>query len=306
MRPRPILLIVNPTSGGKAGSGPGLADDPELLTADALGDALERRGMTVSHRTLAEGDDLAELARTAADTGHDVVVAGGDGTVSIAAAALVGHPEAALGILAAGSFNNMARGFGVPVTLDEALDVIAAGRVSEVDAGWVVRDDPDAGRPFFEAAGVGLGAVGFVAVELAERHGWWRAFRALVRGLRLRRTPMRITIDGTAYRTGSPTVVVSNGPYHGLGFAVSAEADPTDGLLDVVVFRGMARWEVLAHFVAVARRRPRREPRIHRYRGRRVTIEGARRALPAHADGVSIGFTPVTFEVRPKALRILR
>ena len=29
-------------------------------------------------------------------------------------------------------------------------------------------------------------------------------------------------------------------------------------------------------------------------------------ALPAHADGVSIGLTPVTFEVRPKALRIFR
>jgi diacylglycerol kinase family enzyme len=37
-----------------------------------------------------------------------------------------------------------------------------------------------------------------------------------------------------------------------------------------------------------------------------VTIEGVRRALPAHADGTSIGVTPVTFEVRPKALRIFR
>ena len=34
--------------------------------------------------------------------------------------------------------------------------------------------------------------------------------------------------------------------------------------------------------------------------------EGVRRALPAHADGTSIGFTPVTLEVRPKALRIFR
>ncbi len=305
MTRRPILLIVNPVAGGKPGSGPGLADDPALLAAEALRDALERRGLETAHRELAEGDDLAELARHGADTGHDIVVAGGDGTVSRAAEALVGHPEATLGILAMGSFNNMARGFGIPVTLEEALDVIGKGSASEVDAGWVVRDR-DAGRPFFEAAGVGLEAIGFLAVELAEKRGWWRAARALWRGLRMRRTPMRITIDERTYRTGSPAVTVSNGPYHGMGFALSTDADPTDGLLNVAVFRGMSRFEVIRYFVAVARRRPRREPRIESYTARRVTIEGVRRTLLAHADGVSIGATPVTFEVRPKALRLFR
>lgn len=305
MTRRPILLLVNPVAGGKPGSGPGLAHDPALLTADALRAALIERGLDVSHRELAESDDLTHLATHAADTGHDVVVAGGDGTVSLAAAALVGHESAALGILAMGSFNNMARGYGVPVTLNDALDVIGEGRTADVDAGWVVRD-ADEGRPFFEAAGVGLDAIGFLAVELAEKRGWWRAGRALWRGMRMRKTPMRITIDGRAYRTGSPAVTVSNGPYHGMGFAVAGDADPTDGLLNVAVFSGMSRWEVMRHFLTVARRRPRREPRMASYTGERVTVEGVRRALPAHADGVSIGFTPVTLEVRPKALRIFR
>jgi diacylglycerol kinase (ATP) len=302
---RPILLLVNPVAGGKPGSGPGLADDPQLLTPDALRGALERRGLQVDTHEIAEDDDLAEIATRAADAGHDVVAAGGDGTVSVVAAALLGHPDATLGILAMGSFNNMARGFGIPVTLEEALDVIGSGRSTEVDAGWLVREADD-GRPFFEAAGVGIEAIGFLAVELAGRRGWWRAFRAFFRGLRLRKTPMRITIDERTYRTGSPAVTVSNGPYHGMGFAIADEADPTDGLLTVTVFHGMSRWEVLRHFLAVARRRPRREPRVATYPARRVTIEGIRRALPAHADGVSIGLTPVTFEVRPRALRVFR
>jgi diacylglycerol kinase (ATP) len=302
---RPILLLVNPVAGGKPGSGPGLSDDPALLTADALRAALVERGLEVSHRELAEGDDLAELAAHAADTGHDVVVAGGDGTVSVAATALVGHAEATLGILAMGSFNNVARNFGIPVTLDEALDVIARGSVSAMDAGWVVRDD-DEGRPFFEAAGVGLDAVGFLAVELAERRGMWRAARLLIRGLRMRKTPMRITIDDATYRTGSPAVIVSNGPYHGMGFAIGSQADPSDGRLEISVFHGMSRWEVMRHFLAVARRRTQREPRLGTHHGARVTVEGVRRALPAHADGVSVGFTPVTFEVRPGALRVFR
>jgi diacylglycerol kinase (ATP) len=302
---RPILLLVNPGAGGKPGSGPGLTDDPARLTPDALAGALHDRALEVSQHAIAEGDDLAALARTAADAGQDVVVAGGDGTVSAVAAALLDHPHATLGILAMGSFNNMARGFGVPTTLDPALDVIGAGAVTRVDAGWVDRDD-DGGQPFFEAAGVGVDAIGFLAVEIAGRRGWLRAMRALLRGLRLRKTPMRLTIDEKTYRTGTPAVTVSNGPYHGMGFAVAVDADPTDGLLTVSIFRGMSRWEVLRHFLAVARRRPRREPRVVSRSARRVTVTGLRRALPAHADGVSIGLTPVTFEVRPGALRIFR
>jgi diacylglycerol kinase (ATP) len=305
MTRRPVLLLVNPVSGGKPGSGPTLHADPERLRPEALEAALRERGIEVRLHALSEDDDAGALAQSAAYEGSDVVVAGGDGTVSGVAAAMIGTPEATLGILAMGSFNNMARGFGIPVTLDEALDVIGVGQSARMDAGWVVRDGDD-GRPFFEAAGVGVDAVGFLAVELAERRGLWRAFRSLLRALRLRKTPMRITLDNTAYRTGSPAVTVSNGPYHGAGFVVSAEADPTDGLFDVAVFHGMNRFQVIRHFIGVARRKPRREPRIRQYRAQRVKIEGTRRALPAHADGVSIGFTPVTFEVRPGALRVFR
>lgn len=305
MTRRPVLLLVNPVAGGKPGSGPNLHADPERLRPEALEAALRERGIEVRLHRLSEEDDAGALARSAADEGNDVVVAGGDGTVSGVAAAMIGQPEASLGILAMGSFNNMARGFGIPVTLDEALDVIGVGQSTPVDAGWVVRDGDD-GRPFFEAAGVGVDAVGFLAVELAERRGLWRAARSLLRALRLRKTPMRITLDDTAYRTGSPAVTVSNGPYHGAGFVVSAEADPTDGVFDVAVFHGMNRFQVIRHFIGVARRKPRREPRIGQYRATRVRIEGTRRALPAHADGVSIGFTPVTFEVRPQALRVFR
>ena len=305
MTRRAITLLINPTAGGKPGSGAALHQDPSRLTPAALEAALRERGLEVELHVLAESDDPSTLAGSAAAAGRDVVVAGGDGTVSRAASALIAEPNATLGILALGSFNNMARGFGVPMTLDAALDVIAAGEATAVDCGWAVRDGGQ-GRPFFEAAGVGLDAVGFLAVEVAGRRQWLRALRTLWHGLRTRRRPMRITIDDRTYRTGSPAVTVSNGPYHGLGFAISANADPTDGVLDVAVFTGMSRLDVLLHFLAVARRRPQREARVSNYRGRRVVIEGRRRALPAHADGVIIGTTPVTFEVRPGALRLFR
>ena len=309
---RPIVLLVNPAAGGKLGSGPDLADDPARLEPEALADALRERDLVVTLRELDEADDVRQLAAAAARKGSDVVVAGGDGTVGLAAAGVI-ETDATLGILARGSFNNVAHGFGVPLSLDAAIEVIARGAAGAMDVGVARRGTAedsasDAGEehPFFEAAGVGLDAAGFGAVQLSERRGWWLGAKSLVRALRLRRRAMRLTIDGHAYRTRAPAVTVCNGPYLGMGFAVAADADPADGLLDVAIFSGMSRWEVLRHFARVARGARRREPRITRRRAREVTVQAVRGVLPAHADGRSIGLTPVTFSVRPGALRVFR
>src|SRR5574338_553671 len=122
---RPILLLANPASGGKPGAPPPLSDDPEALEPDALAAALVARGLRVTLHVLAESDDPAELARAAVREGRDVVVAGGDGTVGPVAEALCNQEEATLGVLGLGSWNNIAHGFGLPSTLEEALDVIA-------------------------------------------------------------------------------------------------------------------------------------------------------------------------------------
>lgn len=305
MTRRPIRLLANPVAGGKIGSGPDLADDPELLEPDALADALRRRGLQVDLHVLAETDDVAVLAGDAARGGADVVVAGGDETVSLAATGVVGS-EATLGILARGSFNNVAHGFGVPRSLDAALEVIARGQARAMDVG--VASGGHDGEPtlFFEAAGVGLDAAGFGAVQVGERRGWWRGGRSLLRALRQRRRAMRVTVDGKRYLTHAPAVTVCNGPYLGMGFALAADADPSDGLLDVVVFAGMSRWEVLRHFARVARGARWHEPRIRMLHGRQVNIEAMRGTLAAHADGSSIGITPVRFSVRPGGLRLFR
>jgi diacylglycerol kinase (ATP) len=307
---RRLLLIVNPVSGGKPGSTPPLADEPDALEPDALAAALRARGLSVRLHVLTEGADAGDVARGAA-ADEDVAVAGGDGTVGPVAEALAGG-EAALGILAMGSWNNIARGLGIPTDLEPALDVIARGEVARVDVGLAWHSEAgdeappaDAGS-FFEAAGVGLDAAGFGAVELRDRAGWWVGLRALWRALRRRRTGMVIDLDGRQVRTRAPAVTVCNGPYFGLGFALVADADPADGLLDVAIFSGMSRLDVVRHFLAVARGRERREPRIEVLRGRRVTIRGTRRVLPAHADGLSLGVTPVTFEVQPGSLRVFR
>jgi diacylglycerol kinase (ATP) len=309
---RPLLLIANRSSGGKPGAPPALDADEAELEPEALRAALVERGLEVTLHVLEEGEDVRSLARAAVDEGRDVIAAGGDGTVAPAADGVRGS-DATLGILATGSWNNIGRGNGVPTTLQAALDAIASGEVvvSDVGLAW----HPQAGEPsdspppddataFFEAAGVGLDAAAFGTAEVSERYGWWRAARSGWRALKRRRTRMRLRLDGVEMRTRSPAVTICNGPYHGAGFALAPDADPSDGLLDVVVFGKMGRLEVVRYFVSVARARPRREPRVRVHRASRVMVAGTRRVLPVHADGQSIGTTPVAFAVIPSSLRI--
>ncbi len=116
--------------------------------------------------------------------------------------------------------------------------------------------------------------------------------------------PLWLEVDGKRCRTASPSVTACNGKFHGFGSALVPNADPADGLLDVVVFVRMSRFQVLRHFLRVARGRKVHEPRLRTLRARHVVVGGVRHTLPAHADGRSIGVTPVAVAVRPDALKL--
>jgi diacylglycerol kinase (ATP) len=300
---RPILLLVNPAAGGKPASGRRLSDDPARLEPEALAAAVRAHGLDVRLRILVVGDDPGQLASSAAER-YDVVVAGGDGTVGPAGLALIDTP-AALGILALGSFNNVARGLSLPDQLEPAISAIARGRMAYVDVG-IAECDGAGPEAFLEAGGVGLDAMGFDAVLRAERLGVWHGIRFLWRAMRRLPAGIELDLDGRALLTSSPTLVICNGPYHGLGFATAPDADPIDGQLDVAIFERMGRMRTIVHYLRVARGRPIRDPRVRIERGTRIRVRASRGTLPVQVDGRPIGVTPTTFTLRPAALRIFR
>jgi diacylglycerol kinase (ATP) len=303
VRRRRILLLINASAGAKRPI-PWSRRHPDPA---ALADALRGHGLDVQLHVLREADDIAAMVHEAVGAGSDVVVGGGDGTVRAAAGVLSGRSEATLGILPLGTFNNIARGIGIPDDLDEALGVIARGADGAIDVGWAHRDDRADGRHFLEAAGVGLDAVAFLAAAVAGRRGLWRAARAAWHGLARRRTArLVLTLDGVPHRIRAPAVTVSNVPYHGMGFAIAPDADPTDGRLTLTVFARMSSAEVIARFIATAAGIAGREPRARTLQARRVTVVSGGAALPVHADGESLGVTPISFEIRPGALRVFR
>lgn len=281
------LAIVNPAAGG----GTARAD------VDALLETLHERFATIDvEETGVESPTAEDLARRGVAEKYDaVLVAGGDGTVGVAARALV-NTEVTLGILPFGSFMNIARAVGIPrEDRPAAARIIAAGHSRAIDVGRV------GDHLFFEAAGIGLDAHAFEAghaFQRGERSSAVAAVGALIRRSGVR---VRIETDGRVHSHRVLQAVVCNGPWYGWGFEVAPGAQIDDGKLELVVFGG-GRLAVLRELIAAAVDRD-RPARGRRYLGKKIVLS-SREPLEVHADGQLVGSLPQTFEALPRALRV--
>jgi diacylglycerol kinase (ATP) len=282
------LLIVNPGAGKRHADDGDLAECVRLLTG--AGFELERR------ETGKEGPTSADLAKAAvAEAFPVVIVAGGDGTVAPAAAALL-DTKVTLGILPFGSFMNVANGLGIPLEPIDAARVIAERKVKRADAGAV------AGKVFFETCGIGLDADAFGAARLVERRRWGPAVRRVVRWATASPRPVEITVDGKAERHRVLQILIVNSPYYAWALPIVPNADMTDGVLDVAIFPRKGRLDLIRSLVRIWRSgRPGRPPRL--LRGKVIEIASSE-DVPVHADGQIAGRLPVTVRCCEGALRV--
>lgn len=238
-----------------------------------------------------------ELAAAAARKGYDaVIVAGGDGTLSTAASALI-DTSVVLGILPFGSVMNIANSIPLPLDPLEAAHVIAGKRVRRIDVG-------EAGASlFFEAAGVGLDADAFGAGRSLERGDLRGALERVRDWFAHRSHRLSLSIDGRGpVRHRALQVLVTNGRYYAFSLPVVPDADIMDGLLDVAVFPRMGRLDLVRFIAALATRvRPHARPVV--YRGREIVVDSPD-PLSVHADGFVVGHLPMTFRCRHAALAV--
>ncbi len=232
-------------------------------------------------------DDPGEgLARAAVQARVDLVVAsGGDGTVTACAAGLLGS-GIPLAVLPAGTGNLLARNLGLPLGLDDALDVALTGADRPLDVGSAN------GRPFLVMAGLGFDAkmLDGASERLKKRLGWAAYGLSGLRHLWDRPMRVRLRADGgpPLRRRASGIVVGNVGSLQG-GLPLLPAALPDDGQLDVLVLtaRGWAGWLALAAHVLLRRNAT---ARVARLTVREVRIEFDRAQL-WQLDGEVMGST---------------
>lgn len=293
--PQRLALIVNPTSGKGAGR--------------ALGEAtrglLEARGhvvLDVSGTTYAEAQVRAAAAVQA---GVDaVVVVGGDGLVHLAVN-LVAGTETPIGVVAAGTGNDFSRNLALPIRdVSRAVEVISAGGVRTIDAARAT--GPNGETKWF--AGV-LGA-GFDAVVNARAgrmtwpRGQMRYNLAVLRELPFfKPIPYVVELDGRRIETRAMLVAVANTTSFGGGMRVCPDADPTDGLLDVLIVHAISVPSFLRVFPKVYSGAHVTHEAVEIYRAARVRLEAS--GIHSQADGEPFTELPLDVEVVPGALRVL-
>jgi diacylglycerol kinase (ATP) len=245
-----IAVLANPESGS------GEADRAARLLRD-LGGAVRRFA-------------LDEASRAVASHPERVVVAGGDGSIGCGAgvAARAGAP---LAVVPVGTANDFARTMEIPLDPAEAAELAVRGsRTESLDLGEFD------GRPFVNAASAGLSPV-----AARKAHGLKRilgplsyTIGALRAGLTAEPVPCRVRCDGAELFGGRAwqVTVACTGAFGG---GAGVEADPRDGVLDVVVIEATSRARLAMHAYGM---------RAGRIEGHADVITGAGRVIDVAAD----------------------
>ncbi|HVU11920.1 MAG TPA: diacylglycerol kinase family protein [Phototrophicaceae bacterium] len=298
------LIILNPhAGGGRAGQ---LWRDVEPLLWESLGELI----VAVTDRP----SDVAEHLDKAQAVGVTRVVSiGGDGTNHALVNALADlnarSPQSepmVYGNLPIGTGRDWARGQGVPYNdLKAAAAWIAHAQPKATDIGKLAYDE---GHEYFlniASAGIG-GEVSERINRLTTRHPWSFLSQTVATLIEHQPRAMEITLDGKPWYDGTAYIVaVANGTTFGHGMKIAPNAQPRDGLFDVVLVEGVSRLTILAALQRVYSGTHLTHPAVRSARAAQVQIRSPQGSLGIELDGEPLRADNLTFSVQPGLLQIL-
>lgn len=294
-RPPRVAVLANCASGGAAAI--------EERTRQIVG-AFEATGVSPEVRCVAS-KDIERIARQlAAEKPDALVAAGGDGTVSAVAGALVGT-RIPLGVLAMGTLNHFAKDVGIPLDLAGAAAAIVAGRTVPVDAASV--ND----RVFVNNSSLGLYPQLVLKRDArrarrggSKRLATLRTSLAVLRKLPLAR--VALDVDGRTESIATPLLFIGNNAYALEGRALGKRTSLQGGKLTVAHTRraGAAGMGALA-LRALAGALDGADD-LTLLEAQRVVVHAHRAHLRVALDGEVVTMRPpLEYRALPAALRVL-
>ncbi len=165
----------------------------------------------------------------------DVVIAGGDGTVSQVVNSLM-KTDVNFGIIPCGSGNGLAFAAKIPKQPEKALSVIFNGTASAID-GFMINDQ-------FACMLSGIGFDAKVAHEFAEQpKRGLKTYASLVSKNFFSAAPYHFSIEsnGLQFSTEAYFISIANSNQFGNHFTIAPKALLSDGLLDIVIAKKTAK-----------------------------------------------------------------
>jgi diacylglycerol kinase family enzyme len=98
-------------------------------------------------------------------------------------------------------------------------------------------------------------------------------------------------------------VIVANGKWHGGAMLLAPDAEPDDGLFDVVTIGDVNKRDFVTTVPKIYNGTYVAHPKVEVLRSSSVAVD-APEPLPIELDGEQVGTTPARFEVVPRAVRV--
>ena len=235
----------------------------------------------VFYTTKCVGDACTAACNFAAG-GYDIVVAvGGDGTVNEVAKGLVGT-SSRLAIIPVGSGNGLARHLGIPMTCADAVHTVFEGRSQLIDAGKI-NDEY-----FFCTAGIGFDAVVGERFNNSTTRGIMSYMEYCAKEY-VKYEPEEYEIDllGARFSQKAFLITFANSSQWGNNVFIAPEANISDGLMDVVIWRSSPMVTMPLITAELFLRKIKYSEFVDTYRCREVVIRRRGRGVVQY-DGESI------------------
>ncbi|MDB9510002.1 lipid kinase [Kamptonema animale CS-326] len=228
-----------------------------------------------------------------------VIIGGGDGTLNAAIEGLI-KTDLPLGILPLGTANDLARTLGIPTSLPEACQVIAAGQIRRIDLGWVN------GKYFFNVASLGLSVQITQRLTKEVKRRWGiLAYAATALQVIWQSRPFRaeIRVNNQSIRVKTIQIAIGNGRYYGGGMTVAEDATIDDQRLDLYSLETKHWWQIVALLPAMRQGNHASWPGVRALHGQEIEVRTSK-SRRINTDGEITTHTPAIFRVIPKALAV--
>ena len=253
---------------------------------------------------------MSGLARQAAEGGYELlVVVGGDGTLNEVVHGIAGLDGPEVALVPRGTGRDFARTFGVGGSFDDAVRTALTGRARTLDLGRVAYrawSGEEATGWFANVASAGMsGAIAKRANDSSKVLGGRLSYLAAIVAVfaRWRVIELTVEVDGEHRSAPMHDAIVANGAFFGGGLHICPDAEPDDGLFDVLLLGHLSKRDLALTLPKAYRGKHLPHPKAELLRGRTVTVD-AGEPLPVELDGEQPGTTPVRFELVPGALRL--
>ena len=305
-----VVVIFNPIAGRSRGE----------RVAQAAYKHLTDYGFEVELCSTSRSEDAMRISEKSAGDADIVVAVGGDGTINEVVNGMARYEvhreqinanntimgrkiKPALGIIPTGTVNVLALELGIPFQVKKACDIIAQNKRMPLDLGKVNE------RWFTLMTGVGIDALTIHNIDLKIKKRF-RELAFLGTGLKVGlASPMPeflVRINGEEHLV--TFFVAGNSRYYGGRFAgMTPKADPTDGLLDLLLFKGTKRSSLAVFWLGVP-------TNLHLQNSKVLYLHGEKaELLPLdheqvvwfQTDGELAGQLPATVEIDHHALEVL-